>query len=295
MPARPLPTMARGLALALLVSSGGAAAAPEIPAGLGTTILTAKAQRRCFVDTVRVSGFLMQRAEAYVMGGLDGYRIGAVLAHEGDAVSEDQELVRLEPPTAQPGPPAPPGAPGAAPPRAPAIVLRAPAGGVVVASTARVGALANVRTEPLMRIATSPDLDLVVDVPSAYAARVREGGGARILREDGSELRALVRVPPTEIDARTQFARAHLAVPSGSRLRAGMFGRAFVETDQSCGPSVPKGAILRQNNTTSVLVMRDGKLVVRRVEIGLSSNDYVEIVSGLAEGQDVIANAAGAL
>ncbi|HMO28095.1 HlyD family efflux transporter periplasmic adaptor subunit [Enterovirga sp.] len=276
----------------------GPAAAIDLPSAFGSTS-TVQVQRRCFVDNVRVSGFLAQRAEAFVMG-LDGFRIGAILVHEGDTVAAGQDLIRLE--AAFPSPPGgatPPGGAGsaeaaAARARPPVIVLKAPAAGVVSASTARLGALATAR-EPLLRIGTDRDLDLVVDIPGAYAARVKAGGGARILLGDGSEVGTTVRVPPAEIDARTQFARARLALPAGSGLRPGMFGRGTVDTTESCGPSVPKTSIVRQNNTTSVLVVRNGKPEARRVEIGLSSSEFVEIRSGLSEGEGVIANAAGAL
>lgn len=279
-----------GLRLALAAAAAAPAvpaAALDLPSAFGSTS-TVQVQKRCFVDNVRVSGFLAQRAEAFVMG-LDGFRIGAVLVQEGDAVSAGQDLIRLE--AAFPVGPA--GEAGARA-RPPVILLKAPAGGVVSASAARLGALATAR-EPLLRIGTDRDLDLVVDIPGAYAARVRAGGGAKILRDDGSEVATTVRVPPTEIDARTQFARARLALPAGSGLRAGMFGRGSVDTTESCGPSVPRSSIVRQNNTTSVLVVRNGKPEARRVEIGLSSSEFVEIRSGLAEGEGVIANAAGAL
>lgn len=272
--------------------------APAAPAGaldLLTSNATTQVQRRCFVDSVRVSGFFAQRAEIFMFGGPDGYRVAAISVQEGETVSAGQELIRLEPATAAPAVPGPPGQAAAAGRAAPPISLRAPAAGTVSAVSAQIGGITTGRTEPMLRIATSPDLDLVVDVPSAYVLRVKEGGGARILREDGSEVPTSVRVAPAEIDPRTQFASGRLAAPAGLDQRPGMFGRAFVDTDESCGPSVPPGAILRQNNTTSVLLMKDGKPIAWRVETGLSSSEYVEIVSGLSEGQQVVANAAGAL
>jgi multidrug efflux pump subunit AcrA (membrane-fusion protein) len=302
--ARPARAVARlaaaaALASALVTGATSGAGAVDLPSTVAPAT-TLPAQRLCFTDNVRVTGFLVPRAEAYVFGGVEGYRIAAVLVEEGDTVSAHQEIIRLEPASpgasAGSGPTGLSGA-GAGPPRPalPVVLLRSPADGIVSSSTARVGGLASARSEPLLRITTDPELDLVVDIPSAYASRVRPGGSARILQANGSELEATVRVGPAEIDARTQFGRARIGVPSGSGLRPGLFGRAFVETDESCGVAVPKGAILRQNNATSVVVVRSGRSEVRRVEVGLTSDSHVEIRSGLSEGENVVANPAGAL
>ena len=283
-----------GVILGLLAGGGwlaatGASTAIDLPSFLDSSS-TVPASRKCFFDKVRVSGFMAVRGETYVFGGPDGYRIAAVLVQPGDAVKADQDAIRLEP-LSDGGAAGRAGQPQQQPPN---ITLKAPAAGTVSHSTARVGALASGRAEPLLRITTDPDLDLVVDIPSAYVSRVRAGGVARILNDDGTDTETKIRIAPSDVDRVTQFGRARIGFPSGPGLRAGQFGRALVDTDETCGLAVPTGAILRQNNFTSVLVVKDGKSEVRRVEIGLSSSDFVEVRSGVAEGESVVANAAGA-
>lgn len=287
------------LLCAASLTATGLTHAVDLPSSVGTSS-TVTVGRKCFVDSVRVSGFMVSRGETFIPGGIDGYRVAAVLVQVGDTVTADQELIRLEPLTAGEGSAQPP--PGAAgqtsrsPTSAgrPTLLLRAPAAGVVSQSVARVGGLANSRSEPLMRITTDPELDLLVDIPSAYMSRVRAGGLARVPRDEGPEFETTVRVAPTEIDPATQFGQSRIGMPSGSGRRPGMFASAFVDTDESCGLAVPRGAILRQNNATSVLVVKEGKLEVRRVELGLSSDDEVEIRSGLTESEDVVATATAA-
>ena len=85
--------------------------------------------------------------------------------------------------------------------------------------------------------------------------------------------------------------RFEVSVIPNASLRSGMFVRVLVDTGRSCGVAVPRSALLRQNDATSVQVLKDGKVEPRRVVVGLSSEDKVEIRQGLAEGESVVANA----
>ncbi|WP_238191029.1 efflux RND transporter periplasmic adaptor subunit [Methylobacterium frigidaeris] len=272
------------LALGLAGAVPGAAAA----AGAGAAPATVPARKACFADSVRITGYAMPRREAYLAFPMEGYRVSEVLAQEGDKVSAGQELVRLvrvapEDPSAAASPAA----------RLPAsVALKAPDAGVVGSSTAQVGALTGPQAEPLMRLVTDRDLDLMVQVPSLYVTKVRQGANARIVTDAGTELRGEVRVPATDVDPATQFGRALIALPAGTGLRPGQFARALVDTASSCGVAVPRSAILRRSDLTSVQVLaRDGSIDTRRVTIGLSSEDEVEIRSGLTAGEAVVANA----
>ena len=51
---------------------------------------------------------------------------------------------------------------------------------------------------------------------------------------------------------------------------------------------VPAGAVQTQNGTSTVSVMRDGVPTVTPVELGLSSDTQVELLSGVQEGDLVV-------
>ncbi|ACL56337.1 efflux RND transporter periplasmic adaptor subunit [Methylobacterium nodulans] len=249
---------------------------------------TIRARPACFSDNVRVTGYVMPRRQSYVSLNLDGYRVSDVLVHEGDSVAAGQELVRLnrigaDDPVAQ----------AMAPPtRLPAtLTLKASAAGTVVRSTARVGGLTSAQMEPLFQISLDRELDLMVQVPSLYVSKIRAGAESRILVGSELELRGEVRVPATDVDPATQFGRAFLSVSAHPDLRPGLFARALIDTARSCGVAVPRSAILRRSDTTSVQVVRGGRIEIRRVVVGSSSEDDVEIRSGLSEGETVVAKA----
>jgi len=269
----------------LATASALPAAGPNV--ALDSTPIGVPATRECFSDNVRVTGYLMPRRETYVTMNAEGFRIAEVLVEEGDEVSADQELVRL---TRLGG--GDPRAAAAGQPAAPATIsLRAPSAAVVARSTARVGALTDPRSEPLFRLTVDPTLEAMVEVPSLYINKVRAGAPARIIVNNGLELNGSVRVPASDVDPATQFGRARLAITPDPALRAGMFASALIDTAQSCGVAVPRSAIMRQNDTASVQVLRDGRIELRRVRIGLSSEENIEIREGLSEGESVVANA----
>src|SRR5690242_20394676 len=71
-------------------------------------VVVVKSTNACFSDLVRVTGFVVPRREAVVGADQEGSRVTDLFVHEGDTVTENQELARLSPP------PQPPGASGAA-------------------------------------------------------------------------------------------------------------------------------------------------------------------------------------
>jgi hypothetical protein len=151
--------------------------------------------------------------------------------------------------------------------------------------------LTRAQGEPLMRLVVDGEIEAIVEVPSLYATRIRSGAQARVLVENSLDLTGSIRVPAAEVDPATQFGRARVSVTPNAALRSGMFVRVLVDTGRSCGVAVPRSAVMRQNDVTSVQVLKDGKTELRRVVVGLSSDDKIEIRQGLTEGESVVANA----
>src|ERR1700694_664041 len=85
-------------------------------------VIVTKSTKACFSDLVRVTGFIVPRREAVVGVDQEGSKVSDVLVHEGETVTDNQELARLTPPPQQPGAPA-----GGA--RSAPTSLRAPAAG----------------------------------------------------------------------------------------------------------------------------------------------------------------------
>jgi len=247
-----------------------------------------RARNACFSAFVNVTGFLVARKEAVVSLDTPGYKVTEVLAGEGDRVTADQELVRLERLSGN-GPKS--NAAGNN-----TVTLKAPAAGVVTRSTAVVGATASpVQQEPLFRIAVDNEIELEAEIPSIHLPALAIGQRARIRVDDGRELTGQVRLAPAAINQRTQLGRARISLEPDADLRVGMFARATINADQSCGISVPRSAVTYRTGGTSVQVVRKDAVDTRRVTVGFHSDTATEIRKGLKEGDLVVANAGSSL
>jgi membrane fusion protein (multidrug efflux system) len=74
-----------------------------------------------------------------------------------------------------------------------------------------------------------------------------------------------------------------------SRLLPGMFAQAQVVAAQKPDALlVPKEAIVQQAGNPIVFVAQDGKASARQVQTGMSDDKSVEILSGIAPGEQVV-------
>ena len=76
---------------------------------------------------------------------------------------------------------------------------------------------------------------------------------------------------------------------------AATFASAVVDIARRDGVAVPASAVTRGERGRVVEVVRDGRVELRRVEVGLASRDLVELTEGVAPGEIVVARAAAFL
>ena len=273
--------------VALIVAAGFAVPMParaEPSSQPVPQVAVVRATNGCFSSSIRVTGFLVPREEAVVTLDAPGMRVTEILASEGDRVTAGQTLVRLT----RDGPDT-----GGA---AKTATLKAPAAGVITRSTAVVGATASPLTpEPLFRIAVDNEIELEAEVPSIHVPALTSGQTARVEIGAPRELSGRVRLAPARIDQRTQLGRARIALERDPLIRLGIFARATIDAQRSCGISVPRSAVRYRTEGTSVQVVRNDAIETRLVQVGLHSDTDTEIRDGLREGDMVVANAGGSL
>jgi len=275
--------------VAIMLMAAISVARAESKSSPEAQVVVVRATNGCFSAAIRVTGFLVARDEAIVTLDAPGVRVSEVLVGEGDRVSSGQTLVRLTKQTTEG--PEPPGAP-----KSPTI-LKSPAAGVVTRSTAVLGATASPSpmAEPLFRIAVDNEIELEAEVPSIHVPELAAGQTARVDIGDNHELGGRVRLVPATIDQRTQLGRARLSLERDPLLRLGMFARATIDANRSCGISVPRSAVRYRTEGTSVQVVRESVLQTRLVQVGLHSDNETEIRDGLREGDLVVANTGSSL
>jgi HlyD family secretion protein len=300
LPAIPCSPARAAVAAALMLVAVVEIARTEPAQPSGAVVLVSRATKACFSASIRVTGFLVPRREAMVNLDMEGYRISEVMANEGDRVSSGQNLVRLVR-SSEGGPPGggapPPGAGAQAAAAQPAtVILKAPATGTIIRSTATIGGTFSARaTDPLFTIAIDGEIELEAEVPSIHVPKLAPGQTARVEIDGGRELTGNVRLVPAEINPMSQLGRVRVSVERDPSVRLGSFARATIDAQRSCGVSVPRAAVLYKTEGHSVQVVRGGAVHTRRVRIGFHSDLNVEIRDGIREGDLVVANAGTSL
>lgn len=172
-----------------------------------------------------------------------------------------------------------------------AFTVTTPLGGVVVRRGASVGQL--VRTdEVLFEVVDTSMMWAEIDVPERELGHTRAGQPVA-LRFDalpGRVFEATIGYVAPAIDphTRTATARARLENADGV-LRANLYGQARLRGEGRDGVAVPYQAVQRARSVHLVFVQQgEGQYEARRVELGPSDGDWVELVRGVKAGELVV-------
>ncbi|HEX7520090.1 MAG TPA: efflux RND transporter periplasmic adaptor subunit [Candidatus Deferrimicrobium sp.] len=171
-------------------------------------------------------------------------------------------------------------------------VLSAPIDGAVRERRASVGEYLAAGA-PVFGLVRVHPLRLRVAVPERDASSVRVGQAVRVLLEGDPAVHdgRVARLSPSiQEQNRTLIVEAEVANRDG-RLRPGSFARAeiVVEADRTA-VMVPASTVVTFAGLEKVFVVKDGKAVEKRIRTGRRSGDRVEILDGVAAGEQVVAD-----
>lgn len=145
---------------------------------------------------------------------------------------------------------------------------------------------------PAVTIVRMHPLRLRVAVPEREAQQVRVDQEVQVRVEGDTEVHAgrVARISPAIDEAsRTLMVEAEIPNPQGV-LRPGSFANAaIIASNADLAISIPSSALVTFAGVEKVLTVKDGKVVEKRVSVGRRERDRLEIVSGLAAGEQVIA------
>jgi HlyD family secretion protein len=170
--------------------------------------------------------------------------------------------------------------------------VKAPVAGRVTARSAKLGAIATAAGAPMFVITRDAALELRADVTETDILRVAEGQPAR-LRAVGmtDALAGTLRLVEPTIDATTRLGRVRISVDSSDQLRAGMFVEAEIIAAERETLAVPISAVGSGPDGLSVMRVVDGVVERAAVTTGIRDGGLVEIVTGLAPGDQVVTKA----
>jgi multidrug efflux pump subunit AcrA (membrane-fusion protein) len=168
--------------------------------------------------------------------------------------------------------------------------IASPVSGVVVKKFAEAGATAGPGS-PLLSIEDSSQYRLEVGVDESRGKLVRIGSRVSVRIDavsEGEFLGSVAEVMPTA-DAASRTYTVKIDIPANPMLKSGLFGVAKFPTAQKQAITVPLTAIVERGQLTGVYVVAaDGTAQFRIITVGRSSEGKTEVLTGVAEGDEVV-------
>jgi multidrug efflux pump subunit AcrA (membrane-fusion protein) len=167
-------------------------------------------------------------------------------------------------------------------------VIRSPMDAVVVDRLAEPGDLA-APGRALLTLQSATDLRFEAPITEACARMIKDGDEVRVkIDAAGLELGTRVReiVPAVDPQSRSFLVRA--ALPAQPGLRPGMFGRLQFTCGLRPSLRLPAGAAFSRGQLDLVFVVEGGHARLRLVKLGRHTDGQVEVLSGLAAGEEVV-------
>lgn len=170
--------------------------------------------------------------------------------------------------------------------------VKAPTTGVVLSRNALLGGIVSMNAGPLFRIARDGEFELSANIPEVDLPRLKPDMPVAV-RVSGMEqpVSGRVRLISPEITASSRLGAVKISLEHNDAIRPGNFARAVIELTRRNGVSVPLSAVVYRGPTALVQVVKDGVVDTRKVTLGIRNDRAVEVLDGLADGEDVVARA----
>jgi RND family efflux transporter MFP subunit len=173
--------------------------------------------------------------------------------------------------------------------------VRAPVDGIISRRTANVGAIATAvgiaAGEPMFRIIQNGEIELNAEIEESQIRKIAPGQPVTVTVADGNVVTGEVRLISPEVDRTTRLGHVRVFIGADKRLRVGTFASGQIETARERGLAVPVSAVSTSGGQSNVLVLDGDTVRERSIRTGLTSAGLVEVSSGLADGDRVIARA----
>jgi len=173
--------------------------------------------------------------------------------------------------------------------------IRAPFDGVIARKPINAGDLASPGM-PLLELEGSNRFEIEVRIPESLASSLKPGVSAGVeIPSLGLRFDAVVRELSPASDIQSRNVLAKLEVPAGLAVRSGHFARVSLVTGRQQLLLISQDAVRTQGQMELVFVLKEGHACLRLVRTGLRRGSDVELLSGVAEGEQVLITGSRAL
>jgi membrane fusion protein (multidrug efflux system) len=148
-----------------------------------------------------------------------------------------------------------------------------------------------------IRIVNADVLKVKADVPESYASRVNQGDNVKIIVPDGNDsLMAKLTFAAKAIDPTSRSFAIEIALPSRKTLRPNMTAVIKIaDYNNAKAIVIPLNAVQKSEQGDYVYVNENGTAKRKSIKAGSSYGSQIEILSGLASGDQLITSGASDL
>lgn len=166
--------------------------------------------------------------------------------------------------------------------------ITAPDSGVISARSATVGTLTQPGAE-LFRLIRQGRLEWHADLTAEELGQIRRG--MKVELKTAVPVQGVVRAIAPAINPKTRYGQVLVDLPKDSGLIAGMFARGNFRLGQQSVSALPQSAVTLRDGGAYVFVVKpDNHVQEQKVVTGRRHGEQVEIVSGIASGDAVVAS-----
>lgn len=170
--------------------------------------------------------------------------------------------------------------------------VKSPVAGVVSARTAKIGAIASGAASPLFTVIRDGEIELKADVSEDAVLKLAPDQKATVTLAGGAaKLTGTIRLVEPTLDPQSRLGRVYIRFDEPGKARAGMFASAEIVVEERQGIALPLSAITTADGKTVARKVENGIVKLVPVETGIQDGQVIEIVSGLAAGDEVVAKA----
>ena len=171
------------------------------------------------------------------------------------------------------------------------IYLTSPINGIVTARNFDNGDVA--AGQPILQVMQINPVKLKINIPESFYNNVKKGMQVKAKTEifGEEEFAGTVSLIYPTIDPLTRTFTCEVKVNNAnSKLKPGMFGRVELNLGKAATIMVSDKAVVKQSgsNDKYIFVENNGVVEYRKVQLGRRIEDKIEIISGVADGENVV-------
>jgi RND family efflux transporter MFP subunit len=264
-------------------------------------VKTSPVVRRDMVDTVRIYGQVKLRQEAFLASQFEGRLAGFSLL-PGDAVSGNEQVATIIPAEREALLQAMENVAAELKPllekQIQSIPLHCPMTGVVLDVNHHTGDVVQ-KGETIAHIGDLQILDVYGDLPVQYLALCQQKKRISVyfVAYPGVSLSLPVKSISGSVDVARQTVSVRLELENrANKFRPGMMVQlVFPDQIHNSALVIPRSALLEEEGICSAFMVHGSTVEKRTLETGILQDEWIEVLSGLQEGEQVVTHKAYSL